>query len=584
MGRSARKSFRFGGLSCLPPFINFLRELRNARSSFFFKNYAESFKSSRRFSSFILPGAVKENLASFFQKRIHIIKFMKPVYLGIDASTQSMSGIVIDCENSAVLASENINFERDLPSYGTKAGVCSSPENPLEIYSYPLMWLDALDMLLQKIAEKININEISAISGSGQQHASVWLNSSKAFSSLSPSKSLANNIKPYLSREKSPVWMDASTAAECMEMAKFAGGDPEVMQRTGSVMTERFSGAQIRKISKREPRIYDGTRRIHLNSSFLCSIFSASDSPIDFCDGAGMNLMNIKDCSWDQKMLSACAQELDKKLPSLASPNTVVGNVGEYFSKKYGFNGNAKVVIFTGDNPSSLVGLGASAENTAAISLGTSDTYFCSIKNFSPIENAHIFRNPAGAYMGLACFRNGSLARDKFRQLMNVDWKFFDETAFENYAPLCDGKFILPFFIDEISPKISSNGPRYVGLSPKDSKETQIRTFIEGQAFNIYLQARRFGETPKKIILTGGASKSQGIAQTFADVFNSEIYGLKASQNSAALGAAIRAASCDFPIDSLAAKFCPLIHLKSPRPEAAKVYSEKLETFSGFLH
>ena len=144
---------------------------------------------------------------------------MKPLYLGIDASTQSMTGTVIDCVSSTVLLSESVNFERDLPDYGTSAGVCSSAENPLEVWSYPLMWLDALEVLLGRISKLVDMKKISAISGSGQQHATVWLNSRKAFSSYDISKSLSENIRPFLSREKSPVWMDASTSVECREMA-----------------------------------------------------------------------------------------------------------------------------------------------------------------------------------------------------------------------------------------------------------------------------------------------------------------------------------------------------------------------------
>lgn len=504
---------------------------------------------------------------------------MRPLYLGIDASTQSMTGIVIDCENSTVIASESVNFERELPEYETSAGVRTAKDNPLVVWSYPLMWLDALEMLFKKISASINMGDISAVSGSGQQHATVWLNSDMAFSSLDFSKSLSDNIGYFLSRKESPVWMDASTSVECSEMSDSAGGASKVLQKTGSIMTERFSGAQIRKISKFEPKIYEATKRIHLNSSFICSILSGLDSPIDFCDGAGMNLMNINDFSWDSEMLDSCAPNLIAKLPKLASASSVAGNISQYLCNKYGFDRNAKVVVFTGDNPSSLVGIGASSEGAAAVSLGTSDTLFSSMEKFVPVENAHIFSNPVGGYMGLLCFRNGSLARDKFREMMGVDWKFFDETAFENYAPKLDKKLILPFFTDEISPKISANGPVFVGFSSEDSKESRIRNFIEGQVFNIYLQAQEMRNIPKKIILTGGASKSSGIAQTFADVFGVEIYTLKTSQNSAALGAAMRAASCDYDMKFLESKFCPLVRSKMPRTCARQVYAHKLNLF-----
>lgn len=508
---------------------------------------------------------------------------MKTFYLGIDASTQSMTGTLIDCSACSVLLSESVNFEMDLPAYGTSAGVCASAENPLEVWSYPLMWLDALEMLLEKISKQADLKRISAISGSGQQHATVWLNSSGAFSSLDVRKSLSDNIKPFLSREKSPVWMDASTSVECREMADCVGGEKNALLKTGSIMTERFSGAQIRKIFKSEPETYAATKRIHLNSSFMCSVLSGRDSPIDYCDGAGMNLMDISNYSWSPDMLSACAPDLLKKLPAIASPSSVVGNVSRFFCEKYGFDRRAKVVAFTGDNPSSLVGLGASGSGVSAVSLGTSDTFFCSTKDFSPVENAHVFCNPNGGYMGLVCFRNGSLAREKFRDLMGGDWKFFDEISFENYAPKDDGKIVLPFFVDETSPKLTSNSPDFFGFGPGDSKQSRIRAFVEGQSFNIYLQAKRIGGIPRKIILTGGASKSLGIAQTFADVFGSEIYRLESSRNSAALGAAMRAASFEHNISSLERMFCPLTLAAIPRKEYSNVYLKKLGEFEKFL-
>lgn len=508
---------------------------------------------------------------------------MKPVYLGIDASTQSMTGIVIDCGSSEILASESVNFEGELPQYGTSAGVCVSEKNPLEVWSYPLMWLDALEILLKRISKYVDLQTVRAVSGSGQQHATVWLNSASAFAACDCSKSLAENIKPFLSMEKSPVWLDASTSVECAEIAGAAGGNDKVLQKTGSVVIERFSGAQIREISKKEPEIYRATKRIHLNSSFMCSVMCGADSPVDFCDGSGMNLMDLRNFSWDSEMLAACAQNLEGKLPKLAPPAAVVGKISPYLSEKYGFDKNAGVVIFTGDNPSSLVGLGASGKGSAAVSLGTSDTFFCSMENFSPIENAHVFCNPNGGYMGLVCFRNGSLARDKFRCLMGVDWRFFDEEAFAGYFPSIDGKMILPFFVDEISPKLRASAPVFSGFCDRDSKESRIRAFVEGQALNICLQAKKMGSIPQKIILTGGASKSFGIAQTFADVFGSQIFRLASSQNSAALGAAIRAASPDFELGFLESAFCPLLPASAPRPGTREIYLKKLNLFENML-
>lgn len=507
-----------------------------------------------------------------------------PLHLGIDASTQSMSAVLIDAERPECALCESVNFERELPQYGTSAGAVAEEENPLEVWSYPLMWLDALDMLMLKLARRANLAEVVSVSGDGQQHASVWLNTPDAFLGLDPSKSLSQNLRPHLSRTRSPIWLDASTKEECAEMAAAAGGDERVLQKTGSVMTERFTGAQMRKIFKREPDVWRATRRIHLNSSFLCSALCGSDAPVDFGDGAGMNLMNLSSLSWDADMLGACAPNAGEKLPKLAPSSTVAGCVCEYFQKKYGFSKGVKVAIFTGDNPSSLVGSGDSSAGRATVSLGTSDTFFCALEKFSAAENAHIFGNPSGGFMGLVCFRNGSLARERLKDSLGIDWNLFDG-SFESYEPRADSKFILPFYADETSPKLRATAPAFFGFERPPEKIETVRAFIEGQCFNMFLQAQRLGGRPGKITLTGGASKSEAIAQCLADVFEAEIFTISGSVNSAALGAAMRAAQWGGgeSLEKLEAAFCKKSRFKSPRKEAARAYEKKIPEFAKLL-
>lgn len=508
-------------------------------------------------------------------------------YLGLDSSTQSLSAVLISVDEVSqkgeICLSESVNFEKDLPSYGTKAGHDLDPKNPSEVWSYPKMWLDALDLLMEKLAQKTDLSQIDAISASGQQHGSVWLNSQKAFENLDAKKSLSQNISSFFSMEKSPIWMDSSTSLECAEITERAGGQGEVLSRTGSVAIERFTGAQIRKIFKQKADIYANTKRIHLVSSFICSVLCGKDAPIDFGDGAGMNMMNVKSFSWDEKMLSSiCETSLENKLPHLVPSNSLVGEIAEYFCEKFGFKKGAKVAVSTGDNPSSLVGVGAMLEGNAVISLGTSDTFFASSKTFSPCPQANVFGNPAGGYMSLMCFRNGSLAREKLKNSLGVDWKFFDETAFENYFPKIDENFILPFYFDEICPPLKSSDIVFAGKNEEEySPSEKIAEFLSAQFMNMRAHAIAMtGGVPKFIALTGGASKSAGIRRLIADVFGAETAKME-SENSAALGAAMRAANAldGYSWESLAKMFCKMGEVEMPRKDFAKVYEMKTPLF-----
>src|SRR4029079_3828408 len=99
--------------------------------------------------------------------------------------------------------------------------------------------------------------------------------------------------------------------------------DRALAERTGSRAFERFTAAQIRKFSKREPGPYASTDRIHLVSSFLESILIGRHAPLDQGDGSGMNLMDLASCQWWQPAVDSTAPNLASKLPPIprASPS-----------------------------------------------------------------------------------------------------------------------------------------------------------------------------------------------------------------------------------------------------------------------
>lgn len=513
--------------------------------------------------------------------------------MGLDSSTQSMSAIVIDAQSGEVTYSKNVNFGESLPQYNSPSGYLKNAD-PSVVHSDPLMWLEALDLLFKSMKDDgFDFSEIAGISGSGQQHGSVYLNAKffAAVKNLDSSKSLKDQFKPLLSRATSPIWMDTSTSKECAELAAAMGGNDKLSAITGSGAIERFTGSQIRKFAKTEPENYANTARIHLVSSFICSVMAGDDCAIDFGDGAGMNMLNLKTLKWDEKIVEFLAPKLAEKLPPCLKSDTVAGNVSKYFVEKYGFNKDAKVVLFTGDNPSSLVGVGAMADATAAISLGTSDTFFASMSTLAtdPAMCGHVFGNPAGGFMSLICFRNGSLAREHLKNDIAVDWKFFDKTSFETTEVGNSGNLFIPFYGDEIAPRVNSSAPALKGSAEFEAganKAQLVRGLVEGQFMNMKLRSDWMSSKPKKIRLTGGASKSDGMARVASDVFNAKIERMKVG-NSAALGAAMRAANGAgaYKWQDLADKFCKEDDSKTVLPiaENVKTYEALIQEFKKFV-
>jgi len=510
--------------------------------------------------------------------------------LGLDCSTQSCSAIIIDVDHGTIIAEASVNFGTQLPQYNAPCGFIPGGDNG-EVHSDPRMWLDALEMLLQNLAQQYDLSKVSAISGAGQQHGSVYLNDQWFYviGTLSTDQTLAEQINPALSRATSPIWMDSSTAEECREIAAAVGGDTVVCAKSGSIAIERFTGPQIRRFYKNDPSAYQATARIHLVSSFLCSILIGADAPIDTGDGAGMNLVSIEAWDWDSDLLAATAPGLIDKLPAVGSGSTIAGTLGDYFIKKYGFAAEVPVTIFTRDNPSSLVGMGASHPGKLVVSLGTSDTFFAAMPDVvaDPAGCGHLFGNPSGGSMSLQCFVNGSLAREAVKDKFDYDWDQFTQ-AFANTPCGNDGNQMVPFFRPESSPRVDLETPILKGSEAFESwaeSDAAIRACVEGQFLNMKLRTDWMQLQPEMIYLTGGASKNDAIAQVIADIFQAKVQRLAVS-GSVGLGAAMRAGSNSLGKDlaKLESTFCKPEAGSMITPRfASSVYTEAALAFDALL-
>ncbi|HVY31576.1 MAG TPA: FGGY family carbohydrate kinase [Polyangiaceae bacterium] len=469
------------------------------------------------------------------------------LYLGLDSSTQSLSALIIDTDSGRVVVDESVNFGKALPQYGSPSGFLPH-EDPQLKHADPLMWVEALDLLLGQLKAKgVDFSAIAGISGAGQQHGSVYLAQKlDSIPAWDTSRDLAPQVRPLLSRPTAPIWMDSSTSAECREIAAAVGGDARVVALTGSRAIERFTGAQIRAFAKRDAAAYGRTREIHLVSSFMASLLIGKCAPIDQGDGAGMNLLELATGAWSPALVQATAEGLSDKLPPVVASRTVVGEVADYFVQRYGFKRGTPVLAFTGDNPSSLVGMGATEPGTAVISMGTSDTVFAAMREprTDPRGFGHVFGNPAGGFMCLICFANGSLAREKVAEKVGLSWPAFERAILEETQPGNQGNLLLPFFIPEMTPKLLTPQVELFGserFRAWQEPAALARAIVEAQALSMQRHSDWIGERPRIIRVTGGASKNRGIRQVLADVFGAEIRGL-AVGNSSGLGGALRAA------------------------------------------
>ncbi|KAJ5579481.1 uncharacterized protein N7459_005466 [Penicillium hispanicum] len=505
-----------------------------------------------------------------------------PLYIGFDLSTQQLKGLVVNSELKVVYVAK-FDFDADSTGFPVKKGVQTN-EAEHEVFAPVALWLQALDAVLGNLrAQGLDFGRVKGISGAGQQHGSVyWGNDAEQLlRNLDPAQSLEAQLQGAFSHPYSPNWQDSSTQKECDEFDENLGGPEPLAQATGSKAHHRFTGPQILRFQHRHPDVYQRTARISLVSSFLASLFLGHVAPFDISDVCGMNLWNIQQGAYDDRLLQLCAgkfgvEDLRKKLGDVPEDGGLhLGCVHPYYIQRYGFSPECTVIPATGDNPATILALPLWPSD-AMVSLGTSTTFLMSTPHYKPSPATHFFNHPTtpGLYMFMLCYKNGGLAREQVRDAVNEalhdtpsqPWANFDQIALQTrpmgqQSPTDPMKMGLFFPRPEIVPNIHSGQWRFTyDASTGRLQETtqgwttphdEARAIVESQLLSLRLRSRGLTETPasglpaqpRRVYLVGGGSKNRAIAKIAGEILGGVegVYKLDVGDNACALGAAYKA-------------------------------------------
>ncbi|KAJ8307082.1 hypothetical protein KUTeg_015166 [Tegillarca granosa] len=298
------------------------------------------------------------------------------MYLGFDFSTQQIKVTAV-YDDLKIVYESAVKFDTDLPEFQTHGGA-HIHDDKVTVTAPTTMWIKALEMLLNRMQNGgFDFSKVKGVSGAGQQHGSVyWKKGAREkLKNVPLLHRLYDQLEDCFSIPDSPIWMDASTTAQCKKLEEAVGGGMRLAEITGARAFERYTGTQIMKISEYNTEAYNNTERISLVSSFAASLFLGDYAPIDYSDGSGMNLFDIAKHTWSPECLQ--------------------------------------------------------------ISLGTGDTVFLWLPHAKAGLEGHIFVNPVdtSAYMALKLafymffsFKNGSLTRERIKdKCAEGSWDRFAE-------------------------------------------------------------------------------------------------------------------------------------------------------------
>ncbi|KAH6984940.1 hypothetical protein BKA56DRAFT_325630 [Ilyonectria sp. MPI-CAGE-AT-0026] len=505
----------------------------------------------------------------------------RPLYLGFDLSTQQLKAIIVDSDLKAI-SQAKVDFDGDFGAkYGIRKGVHVRDATG-EVFAPVALWMESLDLVLDRLAEAapVPLSRIRAVSGSCQQHGSVFWNAgaSEILNGLDAQKPLVDQLPQALAHEWSPNWQDHSTQEQCDAFDDALGGRQKLAEVTGSGAHHRFTGTQIMRLKKDLPEMYAKTAHISLVSSWLASVLLGSIAPMDISDVCGMNLWDMSKQAYSEELLALAAggedgaAELRQKLGAVClDGGAILGGISSYFVRRHGFSPDCQITPFTGDNPATILALPLRPLD-AIVSLGTSTTFLMNTPKYKPDGAYHFFNHPTtqGHYMFMLCYKNGGLARENVRDQLpkpesgdpwaNFNKAILDTPPMDVAKPDDPSKLGLYFCLRETVPNIRAGTWRYTcddnGSDLQEAtrgwdKQKDARLIVESQALSMRLRSHNLVHSPghglpaqpRRIYLVGGGSLNPAIAKVIGEVLGGSegVYKLDVGGNACAMGGAYKA-------------------------------------------
>ena len=453
---------------------------------------------------------------------------MNKLILGIDVSTQGAKVVVLDLQGKSQVYVDKINYDKDLALYGTKNGITVSKDYQKgSAESDPIMWLDALNLLLERMSKSkdIDIKNIKAISVSGQQHGLVCVDENG-----------------NLSRKTAKLWNDYTTEKECRILTDFVGGKKKMINEVANTQRAGYTASKILSLVKNESQIYKKTAIFLLPHNFVNWYLTGGVFAMEYGDASGTGIWNPVSKSWSKKLVNFIATDLKLKLPPVKTPTQPIGTISYELTAKYGFPEDCIIDAGSGDNMYGAIGSGNVKNGVVTISLGTSGTAYTYMSKpyIDPEGEIACFCDSTGNYLPLLCVSNMAGSYNEFLESNTITHKIFEDLISES-VPGNNGNMIIPWFEGERTPDIPNACATYFGFKPRDLNTANIaRGILEGTIHNLYNGYKRLPVKPNIIHLTGGLSQSKSWCQAVADIFDCKTINIEGE--GAALGAAIHAA------------------------------------------
>jgi xylulokinase len=316
-----------------------------------------------------------------------------------------------------------------------------------------------------------------------------------------------------------------------------------VLQRTGSAITQQSTGPRFLWLAEHEPEIWAQTRTV-LGSYDYVTMRLCGSRTVEANWALETGLLDFAAMDWADDVLEACGGRREL-LPPIHRCHEVVGAVTAHAARETGLREGVPVVAGTADHIGSTFASGVLEDGDLLVKLGGAGDIMLAVDD--PFVDDRLYLDfhllPERFVLSGCMATSGSLIKWFQRELADgVSLAQLDAQA-ALVPPGAGGVVCLPYFLGEKTP---INDPQatgaFIGLQLTHGRGHLFRALMEGVAFgfrhHIDVFAER-GHRPLRARVTDGGSRSRVWTQITADVI-----GLPLEKVTMRSGSAFAAAFC----------------------------------------
>jgi len=462
---------------------------------------------------------------------------------GVDSSTQTCKVTVRELETGALI----------------REGKASHPPTTIV---HPDAWWDALLRAVQRAG---GLDDVSAISVSGQQHTPVFLDAQGGVVC------------------DSPLWNDLGSHAQMVDLNRELGRD-EWIRRTGLPLTLSDTVTKIRWLRDVDPDAARRTAAVAVVHDWLTWRLRGFGPGTGGLDQLTTDRSEASGTAyWSGDTGEYCLDLFEHafgrlvELPRILGPLDQAGVTGPGIP---GIPAGIAVGVGSGDNAAAALALELTAGD-AVLSLGTSGVVYT--RSATPVHDytgeVCSYADATGEHLPLVATLNAARNFELGAGLLGCDYAGLSELALQA-PPGAEGLTLLPYFEGERTPDLPhARGSLHEASLTNFTRANFARAVIEGTLAGqmVMLDAlRACGVSVGRLMLIGGAAQSVAVQQILTQMVDLPV-SVPGLDEYVAKGAAMQAASAlsgTFPRWPVEFTFLPRVPLEgriSDQHRAAKV-------------